>query len=405
MMNYQTELIKKTLERSIDKLYPSREVIEKVLFDGKKLRIYLGVDPTGPHLHLGHLTNLLVLRRFQELGHEIIFLIGDFTAQIGDPTDKTAVRPMLTQAQVKENLKTFKKQASRIIKLAGPNAAKIKFNSKWLAKMKLEDVIELARHFTVQQMIQRDMFQDRLRADKPIGIHEFLYPLMQGYDSIALDIDMEIGGTDQTFNMLVGRDLLKIYKNKEKFVVTTKLLENPKTGKKLMNKSEGGLINLDDSPEDIFGKVMAIDDAAMFAIAEHATEMPLEGVKKIEKQVASGGNPRDAKLKIAFAVVETLYGSAPAHKAEKKFLQIFSKHEKPSDTPLLRISLSNLALIDLLVEIKAASSKSEARRLIEQEAVHINDEKKINPAEMINLSKEILLQVGKRHFFRIQSSP
>ena len=209
------ELIKEALEHSVDIIYPSRQELEKTLAEEKKMRIYLGVDPTGAHLHFGHATNFLVLKRFQELGHEIILLIGDFTARIGDPTDKLSPRQPLTVEQVVENFKTFKKQVSKIIKFSGPNKAQVKFNSKWLEKMTFADLIKLAQHITVQQMLQRDMFQERMKLDKPIGVHEFFYPMMQGYDSVAMDVDMEIGGTDQTFNMLMGRDLLKIYKIKK----------------------------------------------------------------------------------------------------------------------------------------------------------------------------------------------
>lgn len=395
-------IVKEILERSVEKIYPSKEALEKALSEGRRLRIYLGADPTGPHLHLGHLTNLLALKKLQQLGHEIIFLVGDFTAQIGDPTDKLAPRQPLSQKEIKENYKTFKKQVSRIIKFTGANAAKIKFNSKWLNKMKFVDVIRLAQNFTVQQMIQRDMFQERIKSDKPIGVHEFLYPLMQGYDSVVMDVDMEIGGNDQTFNMLVGRDLMKIYNNKEKFVLTTKLLINPKTGRKLMNKSEGGLINLDDRPEEIFGKVMALVDEAMFEVAELSTEMPTDKINSLKEAVLNNQmNPRDAKLEIAEAVIQTLYDEKAANASKAEFLKLFSKHEKPEEIPLRKLSAVNYKLIDLLIETKLASSKSEARRLIEQGGVKINDEKKTNPDEIIPIGQEFILQVGKRHFLKV----
>jgi tyrosyl-tRNA synthetase len=397
------KLIKEALERSVDTIYPSRQELEKALANGKKLRIYLGIDPTGPHLHFGHATNLLVLKRFQELGHEIILLIGDFTARIGDPTDKLAPRQPLTAKQVAENFKTFKKQVSKFIKFTGPNKAKIMFNSKWLGKMTFSDVIKLSQHITVQQMIQRDMFQERLKANKPIGANEFFYPLMQGYDSVVMDVDMEIGGTDQTFNMLVGRDLLKIYKNKEKFVLTTKLLINPKTGRKLMNKSEGGLINLDDKPNDIFGKVMAIDDEAMFSLAEYSTEMPMEEIDKLKSGIAADKiGPRDAKLRVAFAAVELIYGKSAAEKAEEEFVRVVSKKETPTKIKSLKLKVKSLNLVDLLVVTKLASSKSEARRLIEQGGVKIDGEKQTNLNKSVPLNKEILLQVGKMRYLKIQ---
>jgi len=395
-------VIKEVLERSVEKIYPSKDALEKAMLGGRHLKIYLGVDPTGPHLHLGHLTNILILKKLQQLGHEIIFLIGDFTAQIGDPTDKLAARKPLSQKEIKENYKTFKKQVSRIIKFSGTNAVKVKFNSKWLSKMKFADVVRLAQNFTVQQMIQRDMFQERIKADKPIGVHEFLYPLMQGYDSVAMDVDMEIGGNDQTFNMLVGRDLAKIYKNKEKFVLTTKLLINPKTDRKLMNKSEGGLINLDDKPEDIFGKVMAIADEAMFEIAELSTEMPKDKINSLKNSVLNNKmNPRDAKLEIAKAVVQTIYDKKTAGESKEEFLKLFAKHEKPEEIQTCKLAAANYKLVDLLVETKLASSKGEARRLIEQGGVKINDEKKTDPNGIIQISKEIILQVGKRHFLKV----
>lgn len=396
------DAIKEVLERSVEKVYPSKEALEKALSEGRRLRIYLGADPTGPHLHLGHLTNLLTLKKLQQLGHEIIFLVGDFTAQIGDPTDKLSPRQPLSQKETKENYKTFKKQVSRIIKFSGASAAKVKFNSKWLDKMKFAEVIRLAQNFTVQQMIQRDMFQERIKADKPIGVHEFLYPLMQGYDSVALDVDMEIGGNDQTFNMLVGRDLMKIYKNKEKFVLTTKLLINPKTGRKLMNKSEGGLINLDDQPAEIFGKVMALADEAMFEVAELSTEMPTDKINSLKNAVLSNKmNPRDAKLEIAKAVIQTIDNEKTANKSKEEFLKLFAKHEKPEEIPSRKLSATHYKLIDLLVEAKLASSKSESRRLIEQGGVKINDEKKTNPDEIVPIGQEIVLQVGKRHFLKV----
>lgn len=395
-------LIEKALTKAIDKIYPSKDELLKILSSGKKIKIYLGVDPTGPHLHLGHLTNLLTLRRFQELGHEVILLIGDFTAMIGDPTDKLAARQPLSRQQVSENLKTFKKQAAKIIRFSGVNSAKIKFNSKWLAKINFAKLIGLSQNFTVQQMLQRDMFQERLKADKPISLHEFFYPLMQGYDSVALDVDLEIGGTDQTFNMLVGRDLQKIYNHKDKFVITTKLLVNPKTDVKLMNKSEGGLINLDDSPNDIFGKIMALDDAAIMPVAEFSTNMPMDQLEALQRQ--SSSNPKQAKMAAAKAVIETIYGGKSAQLAEAEFIKVFSEKQKPADIPKLRINSQSLPLADLLVKANLASSKSEARRLIEQGGVKVDDIKKTNPQEVINLAQEKLIQVGPRRFIKVKSS-
>lgn len=396
------EKIKEVLERAIEKIYPSKEALEKVLLSGRKLTIYLGVDPTGPHLHLGHATNFLVLKRFQKLGHKVIFLIGDFTARIGDPSDKLAGRKPLTEEEVKENFKTFKSQASKIISFSGQNPAEIKFNSAWHEKMTLEEFIKLAQVFTVQQMIEREMFQKRLGVKKPIALSEFLYPLLQGYDSIALDVDMEVGGSDQIFNMLVGRTLLKILKNKEKFVLAVRLLTNPKTGKKI-SKSEGGLINLDDSPKEMFGKVMAFDDEGMFSLAELCTEMDIKRLGLLKKQVAQNKiNPRDAKAEIAFEIVKLYWNKKEAQSARKEFFRIFSQKKMPKEIPVIKIAKKVINILDLLT-LSGVKSKSEARRLIFQGAVKINKEVVKDWRIKIKIINGMIIQMGKRKFVKIIS--
>ncbi|HXF44059.1 MAG TPA: tyrosine--tRNA ligase [Candidatus Paceibacterota bacterium] len=394
-MNKQ-ELIKEVLERCVDKIYPSKEALEDVLKSGRKMKVYLGVDPTGPHLHLGHATNLLILKKLQNLGHKIIFLIGDFTARIGDPSGKTTARKPLTEEEVKANLKTFKIQAGNIIKFGGPNGAIVKFNSEWHTKMSLENMIKLTQLLTVQQIIKRDMFQKRLKENKDIWLHEFLYPILQGYDSVVMNVDMEIGGTDQTFNMLVGRDLMKKIKQKEKFVLTTKLLENKKTGKKLMNKSEGGLINLDDKPDDLFGKTMALPDEAILPVAELSTEMPWSEVKQLKKM-----KPRDAKLKVAFWVVKLCHSEQTAARARENWEKLFSKKEVPAKIPTLKLQDKKILPTELLVK-SGLPSKSEARRLITQGAVELNGRKITNQQEKLNLSSGDVLKIGKHRFFKIQ---
>jgi tyrosyl-tRNA synthetase len=390
--------------RFVENAYPSREALEKILNSDKKLKIYLGVDPTGPHLHLGHATNLLLLRQLQNLGHKIIFLIGDFTGRIGDPTDKLAARQPLTERQIKENLKTFKSQAAKIIRFSGKNPATVAFNSKWHKNMTFERLIELAHYFTVQQMIERDMFQKRLKEEKPIGLHEFFYPLMQGYDSVALNVDMEIGGNDQTFNMLAGRTLLKIYKNKEKFVITTKLLVNPETGKKIMNKSEGGLINLDDDPQNMFGKVMALDDRTMFILASLSTLMPDIDITKMRSEVEKGTlNPKDAKLKIAHAVVSLYHSPTASDKAEAGWVKTFSKRELPDEIEVQAIPsdiLASSGTTAMLVAIGAAKSNSEARRLISQGAVKVGGRAVSDPNEKRKDGE--IIKVGKHRFFKLK---
>lgn len=399
MTKFDEGAFKELQQRILDKIYPSNEVFVAALKSGKRLRIYLGVDPTSPHMHIGHAISLLALNRFQEMGHEVILVIGDFTARIGDPTDKSATRKQLSKKEVQENLKGFKKQASTILNFKGENPAKLRFNSKWLTKLDLADILELTSKMTVQQMIQRDMFQERLKNDKPIGAHEFLYPLMQGYDSVAMDVDAEIGGTDQTFNMLVGRDLLRIYKNKEKFVLTVKLLVNPVTGKK-MSKSEGEVINLDDTPSNMFGKVMSNSDEMMMPILEMATLAPTEEVEQIREM--SKSSPRDAKARIAHWVVRTYYGEKEADEAEEEFNKVFRSHETPTEMPTFKAPSAKINIVELLVLTKLAPSKSEARRLVEQGGVKFNESKIMDPARVVEISAtNHVLQVGKRHFVKV----
>ncbi len=394
-------VITELLNKGVERIYPSREAFEKILLSDKKIKIYWGTDPTSPNLHIGHAASFLFLEKLQELGHEIIFLIGDFTAKIGDPTDKTATRRQLTDKEIKINLKNFKDQASKIINFKGKNAAKVMFNSKWLSKLGFADVLELAGNFTVQQMMQRDMFQERVRNNKPIGIHEFLYPLMQAYDSAAMNVDAEIGGNDQTFNMLVGRDLMKMLRNKDKFVISMKLLVNSE-GKK-MSKTEGDLINLDDAPNDMFGKVMAMKDAYMFQLAEISTRMTLTEIDGLKKLVTEDGmNPRDAKARIAHELVKTYYDEKAANSAQAEFDKVFKNKELPEEIPELRIGEIEINIVELLVEAKLAASKGEARRLIEQGGVKVDGEKVFDMSKILTIpSKGMLLQVGKRHFVRV----
>jgi len=394
--------ISEALSRSIERIYPSKPALQKALREGVRLKFYLGVDPTSSHLHLGHLEQMLVLRRLQELGCEIVFLIGDFTGMIGDPTDKLAARKPLGEEEVLENSKAIRSQAEKILNFKGPNPARIEFNSYWLRDMKLSNVMGLASHVTVQQLIERDMFQKRIKEKKPIHLHEFLYPLLQGYDSVSMQVDGEVGGRDQTFNMLMGRTLEKSFLNKEKFVVATKLLVNPKTGQKLMSKSQGGTINLDDSPEDVFGKTMAQDDETMFQIAEHCTEMPLAKIKSLTEKVKRNKmNPRDAKLLIAEAVTGALHGPEIAARVKQEFLETFSRGKISEHAAVLTVP-KPVSLLELVSHSGVAKSKSEARRLIEQGAVEINKKRKTNPYEEIKFKGGEVLKIGKKSFFRIE---
>lgn len=389
------------LSRGVEAVYPTKEKFKEVLMSGKRIRIYLGFDPTAPFLHIGHALQLRKLREFQELGHEVVWLLGSFTAMIGDPTDKMAARKQLTAEEVKQNAATYKKQASKILKFRGENSVRMMFNDKWLAKMSFKDVVELASHFTVQQMMERDMFEKRMNEQKPIHVHEFMYPLMQGFDSVALDVDAEIGGSDQIFNMLAGRTLLREMNKKEKFVIALKLLTNSE-GKK-MSKSEGGFIALSDVPEDMYGKLMAMDDSMIVPYFELATDVTMEEVEAMKADLAKGTNPKKLKMKLAKTVVGMYHGRNAAVRAEKHFESVFAQGALPEVMPEFNV-VAPIGILDLLATSNLVPSKGEARRLIEQGGVRIGDTviadigKVISPADC-----PVVLQKGKRHFLKLVS--
>ena len=391
-INTDPQKIAQLLERGVENIYPKKEFLEAQLKSGKQLTLYTGYDPTAPTLHIGHGITMLKLRQFQELGHKVIMLIGDFTGMIGDPTDKTSARQKLTRKQGLENCKNYKKQAGAILSFTGKNPVQVKFNSKWLAKMSFADVVELSSHFTVQRMMERDMFANRIKEEKPIYLHEFLYPLMQGYDSVAMDVDGEVGGNDQTFNMLAGRTLMKDLKNKEKFVLTGKLLVDS-SGKK-MGKTEGNMVAFSDAPEDMFGKVMSWTDGMIGSGFELCTTLPVPEIKKMQVEIQ---NPRDLKLKLAYEIVKTFLGEKSAKVAEAHFHKVFQEKSKPQDIPELKPSA--LDIITVLVEAKICKSKSEARQVIAQGGVKIND-KKVESFETQVKSGDVV-QKGSRFFVKI----
>lgn len=396
--NTDSKKIKEYLERWTDRIYPSKEKFLRAL-ETRKLVIYHGVDPTAPDLHLGHSTNYLLLRKFQEAGHRIILLIGDFTAQIGDPTGKLSARKTLTKKQVLKNCRTYQGQAGKILDFKSKkNPVQVKFNSKWLEKLNLKDIVKLTANFTHGKIIKRNIFQERLKKGQEIYLHEFLYPLLQGYDSVVLDVDAEVGGTDQTFNMLVGRKLLRNFKKKEKFVITTPLLENPKTGKKLMSKSEESYIALNDLPNEMYGKVMALPDEAIIPCLKYCTEIPLTEIKKFRKEKI---NPRDLKTRLAKEIVRIYHSKRVALIAEKEFQRIFREKKLPSKIPQVEIKAKKLTILDLLTKAKLVSSKSEAKRLIFQKGVKIDGQVQKDWRESIKIKKGMIIQVGKRKFAKI----
>lgn len=365
-INTDPQKIDELLTRGVENVFPNKAFLESELKKGNKLTFYLGIDPTGSTLHLGHVIPLKKLAKLQELGHQIILLMGDITAMIGDPTDKSAVRKKLTHEQVMENLKEYKKQASRFVSFEGQNPALFKFNSEWFGKMSFIDSLELASNATVDQMMKRDMFQRRKQEGKETYIHELIYPLMQGYDSVAMNVDGEVGGNDQTFNMLTGRDLLKTLKQKEKFVIATKLLTDS-AGKK-MGKTENNMVSLNQSPEEMFGAVMSWSDELIIPGFEIVTDISLSEIENIKSALASGENPKNFKMRLAEEIVTMCHNLKAAKAAKENFEKTFSKGEIPENVLEVKVS-QELFLVDIFLEQGIVESKTEFRRLVNQGSI------------------------------------
>ena len=392
----EEEVVKEFLERGVENVYPNIGAVDTALESGKRLRAYLGIDPTGPTLHMGHLIPLKKLRDLQQMGHEVILLIGDFTAMIGDPTDKSAARVRLTREQVLENCKLYKEQASKFLQFDGPNPAHLKFNSEWLGKMTFADVVELAAHFTVQQMSERDMFEKRLTDGKPVYLHEFMYPLMQGYDSVAMDVDIEVGGNDQTFNMLAGRTLLRETKQKEKYVIATTLLADD-SGKK-MGKTEGNMIALNDTAEDVYGKVMSWSDGMILPAFRLCTDVEAGEIERIESLMKNGGNPVEYKHRLAKEIVKFLKSPEEADAAREHFNRVHKNHEVPEEIPELKIDGAT-SLVDVLVAAKFVTSKTDARQQIEQGGVKVDGTVVTDVKATVSVG--VTIQKGKRYFVKL----
>lgn len=401
-------------ERWVDKIYPTKEEFLRALAK-RTLKIYHGIDPTGPDLHLGHSTNLLLLEHFRRMGHEIILLIGDFTAMIGDPTEKEAARKPLTRTQVLKNAKTYQTQASKILSFTGKNPAKITYNSRWWGKMKFGDALALESLVTGPQLFERDMFERRIRAGEAVTLAEITYPFLQGYDSVALDIDTEVGGTDQTFNMLMGRDLMRKLKNKEKFVITTKLLENPKTGKKLMSKSEGTYVALSDPPDEMFAKVMALPDEVIIPCFELCTQVPDREIVELKKEVKE--NPLHTKKHLAFEIVKIYHGEKKATLARKEFEKVVQKKQSPSIPPVrsleqIQDSLAirydwtpkSTASITQVVAVSADTSTSEAWRRVKGGTVSLDNVRITEPHAPFdfNVPHDRILKYGAHDYVKIK---
>ncbi len=378
---------------TVVEVLPSKDELVKKLASGDRIKVYIGLDPTASSLHLGHAKNLIFLEELRQLGHEVIVLIGDFTAQIGDPSDKGAARKQLTPEDVKKNAQDWIGHISPIINFKDKdNPAQIKYNAEWLSKLSFADVANLATNFTVQQMIERDMFQKRLKDNAPIYLHEFLYPLMQGYDSVAMEVDAELCGTDQIFNALAGRTLLKRLKNKDKFVIALNLIANPKTGE-LMSKSNGTGVFISAPANEMFGAIMALPDPMIEPLFLNVTRIPLSDKEKVMNL-----GPRDAKAAIAFDIVKRFHGEDAAKGAQEAFDKTFAKGGVPDDVQ--EIKLGGDSLVEALIKAGIVPSKSEWRRLVDGGAIRDEEDEKISEPDW-KPSKTTILKVGKRRFIKV----
>ena len=387
------------LKRGCEELLLEQEFKEK-LATGRPLRIKAGFDPTAPDLHLGHTVLINKLRQFQQQGHQILFLIGDFTGVIGDPTGKNATRKPLTAEQVAENAETYKQQ---IFKILDPEKTEICFNSEWMGKMSAADLVQLAAQHTVARMLERDDFQKRYSSNQPIAIHEFLYPLVQGYDSVALKADVELGGTDQKFNLLMGRELQKTYGQKPQTVMMLPILEGL-DGVQKMSKSLNNYIGINEPANEMFGKIMSLSDEIMWRYFELLSFKPLSQIQSYKDAIEKeGANPRDIKFELGMEIVERFHDSAAAEKAKQDFLQRFQKGQLPDEVAdyVLQSADAPWMLGSALKASGLVASTSEAIRMIKQGAVKVDGEKVLDTKKVLELSKPVILQVGKRKVIRV----
>ena len=387
------------LLRGVEEIVPEKE-FHKKLDEKRPLRVKLGFDPTAPDLHLGHTVILNKLKLFQDLGHQVIFLIGDFTGLVGDPSGVNETRPVLTEKEIKENAKTYERQ---VFKILDKKKTEIRFNSEWMNQFSPEDFIRLSSVQTVARMLERDDFSKRYSAQKPISIHEFLYPLLQGYDSVALDADIELGGTDQKFNLLLGREVQKFYGKEQQVAFTLPLLEGL-DGVMKMSKSLDNYIAIEDDADEMFGKIMSISDDLMWRYFELLSFRDEEEITELKKSQKEGSNPRDIKFLLAEEIVNRFHGEGSGNSAKEEFQSRFQKGNNPSDIKEITINLEekSITLAKVLKEAKMVPSTSEALRLIKQGAVRIEGEKILDSKHEINLNSSLLYQVGKRNFSKIK---
>jgi tyrosyl-tRNA synthetase len=389
------EKIEALLSRNVEEVIDEGH-LRAALLSGKKLRVKFGIDPTGDKIHIGRAVVFWKLKEFQDLGHKIVLIIGDFTAQVGDPSDKLEKRPFLTAAQVKKNLKNYLPQIGRIIDL---KKTEVHYNSEWLAALNFQEISELAEAFTVQQMVERRNFKDRWDAHKEISVREFLYPLMQGYDSVAIKADVELGGNDQLFNLLAGRKIQERYKQKPQDILVNKMLLG--TDGRKMSTSWGNVINIVDAPDDQFGKVMSVRDDQIPNYFHLATGVSDRDIKKYVDGIKGGDNPKKVKEILAFEVVKRYHGEKAARAAAENFTKAFSRREVPDVVPTLKIANGTILPVDLIIASGVFKSRSEARRLVEQGGFDVDNRPCRDPQPALVLRGGEVIKVGKKRFFKV----
>ena len=390
----------KLLRRGAVEIYTENELAERIaekMKEGTGLRVKLGLDPTSPDIHLGHTVVLRKMRQFQDLGHKAVLIIGDYTARIGDPTGQNTTRPILSGEQIDKNAETYFKQAGKILDTS-PEKLEVRHNSEWLAPLNLADIIKLTSSMTVSRMLERDTFEVRHKAGDPIGVHELLYPLMQGWDSVNVQSDVELGGTDQTFNNLVGRDLQRMVGQKPQIVLTTPILTGL-DGKEKMSKSKGNYIGVTDEPNDMFGKVMSISDDLMENYFTLLTDLPVEIIAEITNSKKT--HPKEAKVLLGKTIVKQFYDEQKAQAAAEHFEKVFSQKQLPDEIPECRVSANPLSIKELLVQCKLVATGGEAKRMCAQSAVEIDGQRKLDPNEQITPANGMTIQVGKRKFAKL----
>lgn len=386
------------LTRGVENIIPNKEKLQTALESGKKLNVYLGIDPTATQIHIGHAVPLRKLQTLAELGHHVTFLIGDFTALIGDTSDKNTERPVLTNEQIIENFETYKKQAEKILDFSKVD---VRFNSEWLAKLAFADIVKLCQHFSAGDFVGRELIKKRLTEGKKVGLHELLYPVMQGYDSYFMDTDIQLGGTDQTFNMQAGRVLQKDLREKESFIIANGFLEG--TDGRKMSKSWGNAIWLTDSPTDMYGKVMSLKDDLIISYYTLSTNLSSSQIDAIGTRLSDGENPIAIKKELAFTIVSELHSEHDANAAQTHFEKTVQNKEIPENIPTINVPKDVRTALAIAGIAQPDASKSELRRLIEQGGVEFDGKKHFNPLDEVEIQDGTVVRIGKREYFRIET--